>query len=715
MDHNRLFNLFLRLSAVFFLLGAMLSAVPQRCAWAASRYYVNGNGGNDLNSGLSWEQAFKNLQRALVFPNSGDEIWVAQAVYYPDNGGAYPLDSRLATFSLKDGVSIYGGYAGNETSLSQRDIANHPTILSGDVDNNDVNGNGNFIAEQTSNIVGGNAYHVVTSSGNTSTAVLDGFIITAGLANDNSDPNNKGGGVYAYQSGATLRNLSFLGNYAGLGGGAVCVSCSGLSLTNADFANNFALFTGGGLFRNDSSLSLSNVFFGGNVAGSSGGGMDNSASIPLLNTVTFTQNQAPYGGGMANCFSSQADLTNVYFIDNYAATQGGGMYNSNSNTSLSGVNFQNNSSVTGGGMANQNSDPGIIFSTFSGNQANFGGGIWNDNSNSTINYSTFDANSADTGGAIMNLNGSDAWIQNSTFENNQADAGGGMYNYLSSPTLVRVDFDQNQSTSNTSGGGGMFNYTSSPVLSKVNFTNNTAVNEGGGLYNYQGSNPVLTDVNFNNNTANNGGRMRNHAGNNQPQLERVSFVGNTAVYGGGMSNDNSAPQLTNVTFSGNNAHQGGAMQNYQSSPTLINVTFSANAARNAGEGGGMYNISSSQPFLRNVIMADNLNGDCVNGSGGSIAGAYSLIKDTGAYACGAVDGNNGFIVGQDPRLGALGSYGGFTKIYPLNPGSPAIDAVINNWCPATDQRGISRPFGTYCDIGAFEFLPPRVYLPLILR
>ncbi|MCS7249184.1 MAG: hypothetical protein NZ840_13230 [Anaerolineales bacterium] len=189
-----------------------------------------------------------------------------------------------------------------------------------------------------------------------------------------------------------------------------------------------------------------------------------------------------------------------------------------------------------------------------------------------------------------------------------------------------------------------------------------------------------------------------------------------------MSNDNSTPTLTNVTFSGNLANsQGGGMINYQSSPNLTNVTFYGNIANDTNGGGGLYNLSSSQPFLRGVILAGSTNGDCVNGPGGNIAGEYSLIQNSGANACGAVHGNNGFIVGQNPKLGTLANNGGFTQTHALLIGSPAIDKVLNNLCPAEDQRGVTRPLDgnrdgfAYCDIGAFEFPDKFLFLPILVR
>jgi hypothetical protein len=716
MKINRWLQVCLRLAAVLFLLAAVLGSAPRHPVRAAgTRYYVRGNGGSVSNSGLSWNNAFKYLQQALTVANSGDEIWVAGGVYYPDDGGPYPLDSRNATFTLEDGVAIYGGFAGTETLLSQRDFTVNLTILSGDVDNNDFNGDGNFIAESIADIVGSNAYHVVTTSGNASTAILDGFVITAGKADGNTDPLNKGGGVYAYQSSATLRNLAFSASYAGSGGGLVGVDCPALSLMKADFVNNYAVFVGGGLALINSALTLTDVMLGGNEAGSSGGGMDNSNSTISINNAIFTDNLAPLGGAMANRFNSRVDLVNGTFSSNYASSGGGGIYNQNSHPTLSNVTFTDNRSLVGGGMYNQNSNPTLLFNTFRDNQADFGGGLSNDNSRPVIQFGLFEGNYAsDKGGAIHNLNGSNLSLLTTTVRNNQAAAGGGMYNYLSNPNLTSVDFQNNRADSASLGGGGMFNYSSSPVLSRVTFSGNTASNAGGGMYNYLGSHPKLTDVTFSGNTAQNGGGMRNHSGNNQPELNRVTFVGNEAGFGGGMSNDNSAPRLTNVTFSGNYAsHFGGGMLNYQSSPLLWNVTFYQNASEDPG--GGLYNSNGGLPFLRNVILAGSVNGDCVNGPGGVVAGEYTLVQDSGANACGAVNGF-GFTVGVDPELGPLASNGGFTQTHALLKDSPAIDAVLNNNCPNEDQRGVTRPQKAYCDVGAVEYTDPLlVFLPLVRK
>ena len=102
------------------------------------------------------------LQDALARVAKGDngcgsEIWVAQGTYKPADE-----DDRDAAFDMVDGVEIYGGFAGYETSRSQRDYINNVTILSGDIDPDDDS----------------DSYAVVTADGVGSDTILDGFVIT---------------------------------------------------------------------------------------------------------------------------------------------------------------------------------------------------------------------------------------------------------------------------------------------------------------------------------------------------------------------------------------------------------------------------------------------------------------------------------------------------------------------------------------------------------
>jgi len=88
--------------------------------------------------GTTWGTAYKYLQDALADANvSSDDIWVAEGTYKPDEdeGGNVTLNDRYATFQLINGVALYGGFAGNEISRSQRNWMGNETILEGDIDN----------------------------------------------------------------------------------------------------------------------------------------------------------------------------------------------------------------------------------------------------------------------------------------------------------------------------------------------------------------------------------------------------------------------------------------------------------------------------------------------------------------------------------------------------------------------------------------------------
>jgi predicted outer membrane repeat protein len=239
-------------------------------------------------------------------------------------------------------------------------------------------------------------------------------------------------------------------------------------------------------------------------------------------------------------------------------------------------------------------------------------------------------------------------------------------------------------------GGGMYNNGASPTVTNVTFSDNSATTSGGGMYNY----------------------------NSSPTVTNVTFSDNLGDYGGGMYNYNSSPTVTNVTFSGNAAldGNGGGMYNNGASPTLTNVTFSGNSAYREARlpvfGSGMYNYNSS-PTLNNVIIANsssNRAGDCYNSGGTLNAASANNLIESASSACGLTNGVNGNIVGFDPMLGPLGGYGGATQTFLPLPGSPAIGAGNDTTCAAApvnnlDQRGVTRPQGTHCDIGAVEIDP----------
>ncbi|MGC8877794.1 MAG: choice-of-anchor Q domain-containing protein [Anaerolineae bacterium] len=257
---------------------------------------------------------------------------------------------RTASFSLKNDVAIYGGFIGTETDRDQRDWKTNATVLSGDIDDNDITDiSGTVITP--SNIRGGNSYHVISNTNVISTAILDGFVITAGQA-DGMLPHNNGGGMHNNFSSPMLRNITFSGNTATEDGGGMYNTNSSPVLTNVIFSNNTAN-RGAGMYHFGPSVTWTNVTFSSNTASQDGGGMYNDRSSPTLNRATFRENTAGQnGGGMYNYHSySKPTLINVVFNRN-SADSGGGTYNNGSSPTLVNVTFGNNTANSGGGMYN---------------------------------------------------------------------------------------------------------------------------------------------------------------------------------------------------------------------------------------------------------------------------------------------------------------------------------------------------------------------------
>jgi hypothetical protein len=257
---------------------------------------------------LSWANACT-LQTALGMTNSlnGDEIWVKAGVHTP---GALRTDS----FRVLRNTRLYGGFAGTETALNQRNWVANLTLLSGDIGVPGVNTD--------------NSYHVVWVDGValepiTGSTVIDGFTLTGGNGDLVIDRNFRAGGLYCFGGASgkrcspTLANLIISGNQA---------------LYGAGIYNDGS---GGGL----SSPTLTNVTFSGNTAVNWGGAMYNdgwaspgsNGSSPTLINVAFIGNQAQLGdgGGMFNIGNGRPALINVTFSGNLAGARGGGMFNKN--------------------------------------------------------------------------------------------------------------------------------------------------------------------------------------------------------------------------------------------------------------------------------------------------------------------------------------------------------------------------------------------------
>lgn len=219
--------------------------------------YVNANA-NGADNGTSWANAFTNFQDGVNAAVSGDSVFVAGGTYQPPS---------TVSFSMKEGVKIYGGFAGTETSLSQRNLK------AGD-----------------SSILKGNSNTVIQNSSLTSSSVLDGFTIEEG-GWIGLGTNVFGGGMSNNNASPTITDCNFLNNATGM-------------------------YDGGGMYNLNSSPIVINCIFSKNTANSFGGGIYNVSSSLILINCTFSNNTVQnYGGGLAN-FKSTSTLINCTFFNN---------------------------------------------------------------------------------------------------------------------------------------------------------------------------------------------------------------------------------------------------------------------------------------------------------------------------------------------------------------------------------------------------------------
>jgi len=155
---------------------------------AGTIWYVNDTATGN-NTGENWEHAFNTsdgLQNALAVAQPDDQIWVAEGIYKPDRSPGAREDS----FELKEDVEIYGGFAGNEVTLEERAGLFDETVLSGDLDENDIIDWPDNLDNNEENTI-----HVVRAI-NVFGAVLDGFNITAGYADgENGADDANGSGI----------------------------------------------------------------------------------------------------------------------------------------------------------------------------------------------------------------------------------------------------------------------------------------------------------------------------------------------------------------------------------------------------------------------------------------------------------------------------------------------------------------------------------------
>lgn len=560
-----------------------------------------------------------------------------------------------------------------------------------------------------------------------------------------------GSGLTTQNSRVTISNCTFSDNSTTDGRGAAIYNIYGrVDIANSTFTRNVAnrrssdLADGGAIYNERGRVSIRNsILYQNSTTDGRGGAIFNAATyfypgrLTISDSTFFINTTNRDGAGIYNQVDGVLTIRNTLFSANHASGSGGAIKNYGYLT-INDSALSENTASHGAGIANSGMVT-IDNSTFADNSAWGGGAIlslgW-----LTITNSTFSANRAGDGGSIFSND--KATIANSTCTHNQASRAGCIWNGPSGTLTITDSILSNNSA--TSRGGGIYNIGSTTITDST-LSNNSAMNQGGAIFSdraeYASSSVTLGGSTLADNYAANQGGGIYHIG-NSITITTTTLANNFAnAQGGGLFNVGGSATIANSTLANNSAaNQGGGIFNDNGGSLAIrNSTLSANAAGVGGptlahgqpdappvapaagphvplaeRGGGIF-VAGGRVSLQNSIVANSVaGGDCV----GSLTGPTNnnLIEDSG-NACGLADGVDGNLVGYDPGLGGLT---GSPAYFPLNAGSPAIDAGDNAACAAPpvnnqSQNGVARPqdgdgdSAAVCDMGSYE--APTAFVP----
>jgi hypothetical protein len=423
------------------------SSSPENLALrAAPRLYVDQTNGSASGPGLSWSDAYSELRDALADAASRNltaekaddvrEVWVARGTYLPTD-----TSDRYVSFQLGNRLAIYGGFAGAETKLAQRDPdpRSNGTVLSGDLNRNDDPDVVGSRAENSLHVVIAGPQAVIADPQILDeSAVLDGFAVESGLANEvtplvgSAIGFDRGAGIYVNLSSPVLTNLLVRNNSA---------------IPQSPREPHVPYGWGGGLFINSGDPQISDSFFVNNTA-EAGGGIASLNGNPVISDSTLSGNEAhsyagagydyAYGGGMYYEASDPSStdgfsLKRVDIQSNWVENHGGGL----------AVRYGQHSIVESRILSNSTDldlrYPVVYGTGVGGTNSQNGGGIWLKGANIELLQSiVWNNESDDNGGGIYLENDTTGYLSvvSSTVSRNIArrvdgsgssDIGGGIY------------------------------------------------------------------------------------------------------------------------------------------------------------------------------------------------------------------------------------------------------------------------------------------------
>lgn len=457
------------------------------------------------------------------------------------------------------------------------------------------------------------------------------------------------------------------------------VEISGAARIFLRASNNNRLFD----VQSGASLTLSQISLQ-NGSGANGGAVYVRSSGTLITRgALFMNNRAPgptENGGAIYAREGQVSLINTTFLSNTAGSGGGAVLASSGNLHVDNSRFLANTGRVGGALYSSAFTSTIHASEFISNSAlDYGGGVYLsadplENKSATITSSLFRENRALNQSGGVHVIFVNTLVRNSLFFNNQSAFSGGMRIAYANGAVERTTFVSNAATHAIGKGGGLETFYADVRIDQSQFISNTATSGGGLAVTVDSADDALASV------------------------HNSLFVGNYAGSGAGIhyfkvgfAINPTAGVLENSTLHNNGSGIAAiaAVSTEKVPLALSHVTIS-------GSGVGVRAAYSATISIVNSILANTT--DCaVGNSTAAIDASYTLIGDPTCGTHGA-----GMIVNGDPLLGALQDNGGALWTRLPATGSPAIDSADAASCLVVDQRGVTRPQGSGCDMGAVE-------------
>jgi Right handed beta helix region len=372
-------------------------------------------------TGASWANASGNLQTVINASAAGDEVWVAAGTYKPagyPTGATGTINIKDYAFFVRDGVKLYGSFAGTETAITQRDIPSNRSILSGDIG--------------TIGSAYDDCYHILIAVAPTTNGIgitVDGFDITEGKAyattqitiNGTIVNRSYGGGMILYRGTNTLvNNRIYINGASGNGGGG-----------------------GGGVHLNGSTNYISNnTIYNNGSSNSSGGGISTYNSKNYITNNTMYNNGCSYGaGGAISTYNGTNHIKNNLIYNNFTDSGNGGAINSGLDTNYISNNtfYRNRTSGSGGAIVTSSCLNTFQNNTIYQNNAySYGGGLFLGQSTSSFVNNTVYDNSTDTQGGGIYIGAGTNIFTNNVFWKNSI-----RYSTDSSFTVAGADFMKN--------------------------------------------------------------------------------------------------------------------------------------------------------------------------------------------------------------------------------------------------------------------------------